>query len=423
MSESTSECTICYCPIQGASVKCVNTQCVLVMCELCAIRYIDIVSRDGSRLCCPCDADYDEVSFFLLPEEHKIKYRKWLINYFYNTQGDEIRKFESKNVAIAKLREERLQFYKENMPKGILKIAELAFKGRLNRIPQSQGEAKSSQYIRKCINLFCNGLLNTELTCSKCDTVFCKECEEQKGVNHVCKKEVIDNLNFLKTLTSCPKCNTKIEKAEGCMAMTCAVCFTNFWYNTGLVGENGNHGKSKRVHVKDEYNISEEYNADILTEFGNDGLTFIRNLETDYRKGSGVTKTRLIRDASFFKSSGGGDVEYPVEFSRLYSRFTRHGFSISLIGKKLVAIEKELREKTENWNTHILSVMNNNSQTIIMSKVLVSKNKVLIIEEIERFSSIQNATKKTHLDQTEILKALEGMNNGIVKKVWHFEYV
>ena len=374
-----TDCAICYCPIEGPKVRCTEPDCTAAVCTNCLTRYIKIVAEDNSDLGCPsekCMGEYDDVSIDSLAIDVKFKYRRWLVSNFGKKKTGEITTVRKGHEAIETIRSDRARFYRENMPKAILKVAELAFANRLKKVQKAIVNKNVKEYMRPCINLFCKGFLDKNMICLKCTTSFCKECEEPTNAggaaaSHVCKKETSESLAYIKSLTACPNCHTKIEKGEGCMAITCAICNTNFWYNSGERGKSGNHDHRK-VEVRTTYKLTIEH-AELFEK--HNLIDKIRLLEQNYNKPPPVSEASLIGFAS--RSAVFGDGERPtqsadaelVKFSRRYSDFIRHRATTVSIGKRLVTIEKVINDGGDDVVQKIRNVLPD-SRHVMISKML-----------------------------------------------------
>ena len=93
---------------------------------------------------------------------------------------------------------------------------------------------KTYAILFKCTNIDCNGYIDDDMTCSQCDKIYCDKCREIICKDHICKKETIQNVDYLKdNAKTCPKCWTSILKTDGCDHMYCTNCETSFSWNTG----------------------------------------------------------------------------------------------------------------------------------------------------------------------------------------------
>ncbi len=102
---------------------------------------------------------------------------------------------------------------------------------------------KCTKCIGYCVQL---DIKSIELECGTCKNVACAKCYEdfkeeekgEKGEKHVCKPETIETIKNLKkdkSLKQCPKCNSFIEKTNGCDQMLCLECKTTFSWTTGQI--------------------------------------------------------------------------------------------------------------------------------------------------------------------------------------------
>jgi uncharacterized Zn finger protein (UPF0148 family) len=219
--------------------------------------------------------------------------------------------------------------------------------------------------------------------------------------NHVCMADAKESVAYINSLTSCPKCKTKIEKGEGCMAITCAVCKTNFWYNTGEKSEAGNHGQSKPVSLKKREKLSERY-KEILS---NTLKERIEKLESEF-VGGDVSETVLTRKASIVDLS---DFTRIREFSKMYSEYIRAKALNKLLGKRLGEIEKNLRIGNIDAVSHFLS-----RRRFTLSKIIVSSHNIIFVEEFKTVDSIADVCIYVKENIETVSKAIEV--NGIVKE-------
>ncbi len=102
---------------------------------------------------------------------------------------------------------------------------------------------KVSNYVRACSASDCRGFLSTQWKCGICEQWTCPECHELKGLNrdceHTCNPELVETAKLLaKDTKSCPKCQTKIFKIDGCDQMWCTQCHTAFSWKTGAIQTN-----------------------------------------------------------------------------------------------------------------------------------------------------------------------------------------
>jgi hypothetical protein len=104
---------------------------------------------------------------------------------------------------------------------------------------------KVSNYVRACSSEGCRGFLSSQWKCGICEKWTCPECHELKGFDrdceHTCKPELVETAKLLaKDTKSCPKCQTKIFKIDGC-----------FSENTHIMLWNGTTKMSQDIEVGD----------------------------------------------------------------------------------------------------------------------------------------------------------------------------
>ena len=392
-------CLICFCPVEKQNAhKCTDQRCLGFSCSECLARFIDIAHRNGGqKLSCPrtdCQGEYDIRSVSGLSADVMKKYQENIFLYFTKAKKGDLEERQKHDQIIQLMREERTKFYTSNMPKAILKVATIAFADRLRRVKKGEAKDKAMKYGRLCINIFCNGFLDKEMTCSKCQVKFCKDCEEQWSAEHMCKDDAKASVAFVQQMRACPECGTRIEKGEGCMAMTCAVCNTNFWYNTGEKGNAGNHGKSVPVSVKTSMPLSQEY-AEFLPSIL---IKKLVDMEAKLGSTASVSDESLVKMASKMNPKS-LDVSDLITFVKSYCKAQRWKLEAMLTGKKLAQIEKLLKEKKEGFLVTLASFFFDFTRRVRVQDV--EKNTVFIA------SDVHEVVKSFSLSLFDALEALE----------------
>lgn len=92
-------------------------------------------------------------------------------------------------------------------------------------------EPKKEELLFPCTNCN-NGKITKSYICNSCNIELCEHCHENKHDND-CDKSAIESAKYIMSLMKCPKCTTRIEKAEGCVMMFCTKCFCKFDSKTG----------------------------------------------------------------------------------------------------------------------------------------------------------------------------------------------
>ena len=93
-----------------------------------------------------------------------------------------------------------------------------------------------SQFIRKCGDPECRGLLSTRWKCGLCEKSTCNDCHELIKEDHICNPDNVATAKLLANDTKpCSKCQTPIFKIDGCDQMWCTQCHTGFSWKTGKI--------------------------------------------------------------------------------------------------------------------------------------------------------------------------------------------
>lgn len=115
-------------------------------------------------------------------------------------------------------------------------------RGQLNAPPRGAaakpGEpaVPKTKFYTSCSYTNCDGIVNDDGTCIKCDQKMCKKCCAPFAEGHECDENTLATIAMLKKDTKpCPSCSTPIHKISGCYQMWCTVCHTTFHYNTGEI--------------------------------------------------------------------------------------------------------------------------------------------------------------------------------------------
>ena len=281
------DCSICCETIkpdkkgESSTIRCVNTECQLIICKTCF--KTDILTRKSTN--CPgCKTDYslplvrqvctksfymkeyadiraisyiDREKSMLRISKARLQYNKlikesntvWRISnqtkrtlnevkkefkvlsgkrYVYGDSGKQIQKLINEEEALyvklrAKLEDSMASLY------GIIH----GQKGSDDQEP-SQKKFDMPCPEKECVGVLCNW------KCTVCQNYFCAKCREPKkgraDPDHVCDENILASLKDLRSNTKpCPGCNAPIFKTEGCRQMWCTVCKTAFDYYTGKI--------------------------------------------------------------------------------------------------------------------------------------------------------------------------------------------
>jgi hypothetical protein len=91
---------------------------------------------------------------------------------------------------------------------------------------------KISNYVRACSAEGCRGFLSNQWKCGICEQWTCPECHELKGPDrdceHTCNPDLVETAKLLaKDTKSCPKCQAKIFKIDGCFSKDTPILMWN----------------------------------------------------------------------------------------------------------------------------------------------------------------------------------------------------
>ena len=423
------ECTICLydCGSSVPQINCTCPECVGYVCGNCMDQYIGMCFENNQQLKCVrpnCIGEYDLTSIEHLSEDTKGVATQVIYNSFKLRYIDKVNNHIKMDELVSAVRDKRLAFFND-LPKAVSKVASIAFAARMKKISKQKTSTMESKYTRVCFNLFCKGYLDQNMTCSKCGVVFCSECEDAKEDGHQCDAAKKKSVAFVNDLTPCPKCGTRIEKGEGCMAMTCAVCNTNFWYTTGETSHAGNHGQSIPVSLISSKKLVLEY-KDVLTR---PLVTAINTLESNYNMPLEITEKALISQVVYIArlsmAAGSENVHkdpaaipYIAKFVSSYGKMIRTIQNKLIIGKKLSMILQILVKKEEGY----LEKLNELCMTFVnVSAVSKGIASVVVATPLYTRKTIEEAMVLTKLRRKQIEHALN-IKDGIVGD-FLFEYV
>ena len=238
------DCLICFSPIQGLPIRCGTPQCSAAMCRECMSFLFDFSLKEEMMPRCPSNHCKNIILIKNLRDFPQIeKYYDVCLKELLKTKGDLAQKKVNVQVMIDKLRQERQTFIRDHFPAAVAIVANLAFASKVARL-EKQKRDKVAEMIssthKTCMNLMCKGLLDADYKCVRCSTQFCRECEKLFEAGHKCDENDRQSIIFIQSMVKCPKCSLAIERSEGCSDMRCANCGTNFNYNTGQAGGEGN---------------------------------------------------------------------------------------------------------------------------------------------------------------------------------------
>lgn len=271
MTEKT--CCICFTDSDFRKVY-VCKNCSQFTCNDCCESFINFCKKEINTLpTCPekdCGEHYVFTGSGLISEEAFEDYTKVLFEFLKNKNVDTLTLMEANKNILSSVRNER-QKYIDSIGYGAVKLfIDIAFKGKINKIDKKNIKfVETMENKKKCFNIFCDrGVLDKDFNCGKCLFIFCKECEKEKKSGHTCDENELLSIQATKEMIKCPKCSAPVVKSEGCLAMRCSLCKTNFDYRTGKEGGPGNNHNaeiSSKIHYSLSNEIASSYRKEIVS--------------------------------------------------------------------------------------------------------------------------------------------------------------
>jgi len=125
-----------------------------------------------------------------------------------------------------------------------LKARTKALQYELMKLDDDEDDEKKDKktFVCACPVNECRGFLSNRYKCGICDIQACSECREIKKDDHKCDPNTVETIKELqKTTRSCPNCQTRIFKIEGC-----------FSKNQPILMYNGTTKMSQDIDIGDE---------------------------------------------------------------------------------------------------------------------------------------------------------------------------
>ncbi|AAU10987.1 hypothetical protein LDVICp142 [lymphocystis disease virus-China] len=223
MSHS-SNCAYCLDDNIQFAVYC-QLECKIVVCLDCLQKSTDIASESTEYPVCDCGSHYNlnkTTEPILMP-----CYIKFI---------ERLKKpIDEKNTQIETMAVMKKVDWLQTIPPVYKDFIEEFFTVKLHNLCIAQAKQELNQTAEdylKCPFSYCPGTIESD-RCKICHRTLCLTCRLEKTAFHECKPEDIESVNVLNNMISCPKCKTKIYKIDRCNNMTCAICKTNFLYDTG----------------------------------------------------------------------------------------------------------------------------------------------------------------------------------------------
>ena len=344
-----SLCLICLSEVDNY-ITCHDPECKNIVCHDCAKDYIEHSASENRLPQCPtsdCNNLYLLSTIKKLNDERVEKiYKKACYDYFMLKSKKDIEEYIVYQNIIDKIREERKNFIRGEFPAAITLVINIALKTKLNKINKKNkafGVIKDKSS-RSCMISYCNGKLDENMICIKCESEFCKKCEKIININHVCKQTDIESVSFINLMVRCPNCSLPVQKSEGCNAITCAVCNTNFDYVSGEPSLLGNHGANIMFKVADYNILSNVYSE----QYSNNCIKIMQEIESNKPPSPDMESITKILKKIYLKEDLKNYTELAIafektcikkykytEYIKIYSSIEEHHSKSTLNNKRL----------------------------------------------------------------------------------------
>ena len=357
-------CNICFDDIKESNiVMCYDYKCDCIICKDCMIKYIDVcetLPKCGSN---KCDKFYILGNILDLPKNSICKYNILCLNFLTNNNLEDVKNLISKNDIVEKLREEKCKFI-DTFPDAIKTVINICMKTKLKKITKNNIaliDKTINSNGRFCMLSYCNGKLDKDMKCLKCDTLFCLNCEKVKRYDHICKESDIQNIKYIKNISYCPKCTVPIEKYEGCSSVRCVNCSTLFNYYTQKPSDHG--GRNIDIKVKDNFRLSNEYKNIYDKEIIKLLIFFEENIPNiDIEK----NKNRILNTIkNYILNNKENEQEYASKLSKMYNKNMLIEYKYKLCLQKIAEIE-DLHEHNELTYEKLKQIINLKQEYIII---------------------------------------------------------
>ena len=328
-------CNICFESIieEDNMIECYDAKCSCIICAECMIQYINISEIIPK---CSCNKIYILQNILRLPLEIIKKYNILCLNFLMNDNLDNVKNIIAKNDVIERLREEKIKFV-NTFPEAVQSVINICMKDKLKKINKSNLEVVDkviNSNGRFCMLSYCNGKLDVNLKCLKCDTIFCLKCEKINRDEHMCKESDIQNIEYIKNISECPNCKVPIEKSRGCRSI--------FDYYTKEKADHG--GVNTEIKVKEQIKLSNEYKDIYNPEIIKQLILFEHNIP----KVDTVRNNKNILNiiAEYITEGKENMNEYAIKISKIYSKNILNEYKYKLCLQKIAEIE-DLHEHGE----------------------------------------------------------------------------
>jgi len=250
------KCHICFdeLPVSGSRLKC-HARCDSMVCLGCAdalLSHCETMVVLPECVSTQCKGKYLVSNFNQCEKSFKPRYEALCYKVLSTTMEvtESIRTSEFRNSMIEKIRAERVKFINEEFPEALRYIIHHSMKSKLKKISTTNKKQLNILATkRKCLSMLCSGMIHpTTGICTICEKEYCQTCDMViKTKPHECNPDDLESKKMVDGLVKCPSCHIPAIRSYGCNHITCAVCKTNFDYETGKKTSTGNHDNTTVV--------------------------------------------------------------------------------------------------------------------------------------------------------------------------------
>lgn len=337
------ECIICFTEYQKDEfVKCFLNNCKCSFCYECAKTHIEISKNENRIPKCFYCTNYMVRSSFLDFPELLLEYNKCCLRELMNENGNDMSQIISLEKKMNELRNIRIEYINNNFPLAISFFANKFLKHKM-RYHKNIKITKEENVVKKCMNLLCKGYLNSEYTCSICDSKFCKLCEDVLSDNHKCDENNLESIRLINTFVKCPKCFLAIQKSEGCNDMKCSNCNENFVYNSGKSGGNGNMHNTK-IDLRENILLSIEYEDYLIKKGLLEEVIKLENKKTDFN----FNKTNNIIKKYIKNEKEEAEAEHNI--AKEFEKYVIFNLKIKNYNKLMITLDQEIKKENLDFD-------------------------------------------------------------------------
>jgi hypothetical protein len=306
-----------------------------------------------------------------------------------------------------------------------------------NNINQIDDEKKEQVpiVIMSCIKDNCRGLVNSKYICDLCKTNYCKDCRTIKNDNHICKKEDLDTVQYLKKETKpCPKCKVPISKKNGCNQMWCVGCHTSFdWASGQIITKGPFHNPEYYAYLRKTHpnGIIRRNDGDIPCNNDNNHIItihevrdIIKNIHKEKERYLHVNEIEILQRRLLHFD----DIirrKYYYELDEIKMRELRINYLLNKINKdkfiqQIVLMNRKSQQNRDYYN--IIDMIVRSTNDVIRFNIRNTNYKSIILTQTQIIADLANEAftkidKRWNSSSMRIDNMLSTISNGILSSI------